>query len=130
MRKIVLLLLLVLGSLAAAQLQAQEITIVTIVESSSLNRARILITGPEGRTERIDLKNIWGLGGVNLNNLEQNDRIMQTLFEDLLRSGWRLDNVMPVPGDEGQLLTRYIYSRYPDEVPAAEQPEVPDSDGG
>ena len=118
----VIFLLLMLGSLSAATLPAQEITIVTIVESSSLNRARILITGPEGRTERIDLKNIWGLGGVNLNNLEDNDRIMQTLFEDLLRAGWRLDNVMPVPVDEGQLLTRYIYSRYPDEIPAIEQP--------
>jgi hypothetical protein len=128
MQKITLLLL--LGILAAPALQAQEVTIVTIVESSSLNRGRILVTGPEGRTERIDLKSIWGLGGVNLNNLAENDRIMQTLFEDLLRSGWRLDNVMPVPGDEGQLLTRYIYSRYPDEVPAAEQPKVPEPDGG
>jgi hypothetical protein len=87
-----------------------------------LPRGRILITSPEGRTERIDLKNIWGIGGVNLNNLAQNDRVMQTLFEDLLRAGWRLANVMPVPGDEGQLFTRYIYSRCPNEIPAIEQP--------
>jgi hypothetical protein len=111
-------LLLVLGGLSAFSLQAQEVTIVTVVESSSsMSRSRILVTGPAGRTEQVELKNIWGFGGVNLKNLEANDRTMQVLFEDLLNGGWRLDNVMPVPGDEGQLLTRYIYSRYPEEVP-------------
>lgn len=113
-----ILLFLVLCGLAATTLHAQEVTIVTVVESSSsMTRSRVLVTGPEGRTEQIDMKNIWGLGGVNLKNLAENDRTMQVLFEGLLKGGWRLDNVMPVPGEEGQLLTRYIYSRYPDEVP-------------
>ena len=112
------LLFLLLCGLSAPALQAQEVTIVTVVESSSsMSRSRVLVTGPEGRTEQIELKNIWGFGGVNLKSLAENDRIMQALFENLLKGGWRLDNVMPVPGEEGQLLTRYIYSRYPDEEP-------------
>ena len=102
------------------QPKEMEYLYMTTIESiipMGLGRSRLFITHPDGSVEEEKLKNLYSGTGINLGNVNQNDRLVQTRVMELTAEGWDLQHITsgtqsPSQGvSQGIFLTRYIFKR-------------------
>jgi hypothetical protein len=96
-----------------------EFMTVSMVESlvpGGMGRSRIIATNQQGKIEEGVLKNFFSLGGINFENLRDNDLTITRKLGEMTDNGWELvavTNGSVSPGDNGAgiYLTRYLFKR-------------------
>jgi hypothetical protein len=97
--------------------QYMEVTTIESIIPGGLGRSRMVIVGPDGKTDIKDMKNLYSMVGINFDNISGNVQATLDEINSLTSQGWSLTNVYAnseSPGGDskdGIFMTKYLFQK-------------------
>ena len=83
---------------------------VTSIEMGGSGRTRMLVTDPNGNTQESQMSNLFNLGGVSMENVKDNEKILVLKINELSEQGWELAETVNGT-NQAIFMTRYLFKR-------------------
>lgn len=96
--------------------QFMQITTIESVVSGGIGRSRMIITKADGSQDDSEMNNLFSVTGINFKNIKENEQQILKTLKSYTDTGWKLDQVIPLPlspgnSSTGIFMTRYLLSK-------------------
>jgi hypothetical protein len=93
-----------------------QITTIESVVPAGLGRSRMFITNPTGQNTEINMENLYTMVGINMKNIQSNDRLILDNINRLSTDSWEVAQVTSgvqssSDGGNGIFMTRYLLKK-------------------
>lgn len=93
-----------------AKYEYMQVTSIESLVPGGAGRSRMLVTDPNGNTQESQMSNLFSLGGINMGNIKENDKVLVLKMRELSEQGWELTETVNGT-NETIFITRYLFRR-------------------
>ncbi|QHT65631.1 hypothetical protein GXP67_02595 [Rhodocytophaga rosea] len=99
---------------AIVRYEYMQVTTIESLVGAGLGRSRMITTGQDGKIQEIPLENFFSVGGINFENIRNNDQAITNKINELSNQGWELTQTSTgAVADQGRsiFITRYLFRK-------------------
>lgn len=92
-----------------------QVTTIESVVPGGLGRSRMITISPSGQMEEVKMNNFFSMGGINFQNVRDNDKMITDKISQMINDGWQLVQITPgvyaADKSTGIFITRYLFKK-------------------
>ena len=93
-----------------AKYEYMQVTSIESLVPGGGGRSRMLVTDPNGNAQESQMSNLFSLGGINMGNIKENEKMLVLKMRELSEQGWELTETVNGT-NEAIFMTRYLFKR-------------------